>query len=254
MDLTRVLPAAAVASVGENDEGFAARLFAHELIGGEEEGVVENGAASTAGTAGSAAVIGGAGVFAGGVDLLEGGLKQRAGRGEVLQELRLGGELHDEGSVLRRGEHLVKEDTAGAAFLVDDFALRETCVDQQTQGQGKIGVLVEVANGLGLIVDLKNEIVLGKILDEGSLLVAHDDGEVDEAGVDGDGGGGGGWGLVGRGSLLLREEARRKQNAGQKDRPERAENDHVELDDIGWAGFQWGVLFASHSVRQEMEL
>jgi hypothetical protein len=40
---------------------------------------------------------------------------------------------------------------------------------------------------------------------------------------------------------LLREEARRKKNAGQKDRPERAENDHGELDDIGWAGFQCGA-------------
>ena len=135
-----------------------------------------------------------AGAFAGGVDLLEGGLKQGAGRGEVLQELGLGGELHDEGLVLRSGEHLIEEGAAGGALLVDDLALGEACVDQQTEGQGKIGVLVEVANGLGFAVDLKDEVVLGEILDEGSFFVADDDGEVDEAGIDGDGGGGGGWG------------------------------------------------------------
>ena len=48
------LSAAAVAAVGEDDEGFAAGLFAHELVGGEEESVVENGAASAAGAAAGA--------------------------------------------------------------------------------------------------------------------------------------------------------------------------------------------------------
>jgi hypothetical protein len=78
---------------------------------------------------------------------------------------------------------------------------------------------------------LKDEIVLRKILDEGCFFVADDDGEIDETGIDGDGGRGGGGGLVGR--LLLRWEARREKKAGQKERPERAEDDHGELDDIG---------------------
>jgi hypothetical protein len=42
---------------------------------------------------------------------------------------------------------------------------------------------------------------------------------------------------------LLREKARgkeagRKKNAGQKSRPERAEGNHMDLDEVGWAGFQ----------------
>ena len=102
-------------------------------------------------------------------------------------------------------------------------------------------LLVEVANCLRLAVDLKDEIVLRKILNEGSFFVADDDGEVDEAGIDSDGGGGGGWALVRSGGLLLREEARRKKNAGQKERPERAEDDHMVLDDIRWRGFQSGL-------------
>ena len=38
--------AAVVDAVGEDDEGFAAFLLAHELVGGEEGGVVEGGAAA----------------------------------------------------------------------------------------------------------------------------------------------------------------------------------------------------------------
>ena len=40
-----VLFAVPVDSIGEDDEGFAAALLAHELVGGEKEGVVECGAA-----------------------------------------------------------------------------------------------------------------------------------------------------------------------------------------------------------------
>ena len=63
-------------------------------------------------------------------------------------------------------------------------------VDEQAEGEGKIGVDVEVADGLRVVVDLEGEVVLGEGLDEGAFFVADDDGEVDEAGVDGEGGGG----------------------------------------------------------------
>src|SRR5205823_3333005 len=103
---------------------------------------------------------------------------------------------------------------------------------------GKIGILVEVANALGFAVDLKDEVVLGEVLDQGSFFVADDDGEVDQAGVysDGCGSGGGGWFGAGR-LLLLRgkargDQARRKENAGHESRPERAEGDHMDLDDV----------------------
>src|SRR5438552_2861794 len=46
------LSAPAVAAIGEDDDGFAAGLLAHEFVGGEEERVVENGATAAAGTTG----------------------------------------------------------------------------------------------------------------------------------------------------------------------------------------------------------
>ena len=142
-------------------------------------------------------VAGGARASAGSVDLLESSLKQWAGRGDVLQKLRLRGKLHDEGLVLRRGEHLVEEGAAGGALFVDDVALGEAGVDEQAEGQREVGVLVEVADGLGFAVDLEDEVVLGEVLDEGTLFVTDDDREVDEAGIDGDGWGGGSRGLFG---------------------------------------------------------
>jgi hypothetical protein len=232
------LSTAAVAAVGEDDDGLATGLLAHELVGGEEEGVIENGASAATGAAGCATVVRGSGVSAGGVYLLESGLEQWAGRGQILQELSFGSELNNECLIFRRSQHLIEEGAAGGSFLVDDFSLREACVYQQTEGKGEIGVLVEVANRLRLTVDLKDEVILRKILNERSFFVADDDREVDEAGVDGDGGGGGDRSLVGGGGLLLRGKERRKKNAGQKKRPERAEDDHMELDDIGLTGFQ----------------
>ncbi len=100
------------------------------------------------------------------------------------------GELHDEGFVFRGGEHLVEEGAAGGALFVDDVALGEAGVDEQAEDEGEVGVLVEVADGLGFAVDLEDEVVLGEVLDEGAFFVADDDGEIDEAGVNGDGGSG----------------------------------------------------------------
>ena len=176
-----------------------------------------------------------------GVDLFERGLKLRAGGGEVLQELDLAGELDDEGLVLGRGEHLVEEGAAGGALFVDDVALAEAGVDEQAEGQGKVGVDVEVADGLRMAVDLEDEVVLGEVLDEGAFLVADDDGEVDEAGIDGDGRGGGGRSLLGRGGFrcALRSGVRRKL-ARTKDRSEQ-EGHHVELDDCCDGVFQSGT-------------
>ena len=137
-----------------------------------------------------------------------------------------------------RGEHLVEEGAAGGALFVDDVALGEAGVDEQAEGEGKVGVLVEVADGLGFAVDLQDEVVLGEVLDESAFFVADDDGEIDEAGIDGEGGSGGGWGLVGCRGLLLRGETGREKQTGQEQRPRRARDDHVGLDDVGRAGFQ----------------
>ena len=177
-----------------------------------------------------AGVVRGVGELAGGVDLFEGGLELGAGGGEVLQEFGLAGELDDEGLVLRGGEHLVEEGAAGGALFVDDVALGEAGVDEQAEGQGKICVLVEVADGLGFAVDLEDEVVLGEVLDERAFFVADDYREVDEAGVDGEGGGGRGRGLFRawrRGSV--RGRRRGEEEGGQEKGPERARDDHVEF-------------------------
>ncbi len=158
--------------------------------------------------------------------------------GEVLEKFDLAGELGDEGLVVRACEHLVEEGAAGGALLIDDVALGEAGVDEQAEGKGEVRVLVEVADGLGLAVNLEDEVIFGEVLDQCSFFVADDDGKVDEAGVDGDGSGGGGRSLVRCGGLLLRGQARRKKKAGQKQRPVRAEDDHVDLDEVGRAGFQ----------------
>ena len=72
--------AAVVLSVGKEDEGFAALLFAHEFVGSEEGGVVECGASASARSSPSATTavvvrVGLAGVGAGAVDVADGGLE-----------------------------------------------------------------------------------------------------------------------------------------------------------------------------------
>src|ERR1700722_13284292 len=51
------LSAAAVTTIRQDDDGFAAGLFAHQLVGSQKEGVVECGTASTARPPGSIVVV-----------------------------------------------------------------------------------------------------------------------------------------------------------------------------------------------------
>jgi acetyl esterase/lipase len=248
-----VFAAAVVAAVGEDDEGFATLLLRHDLVGGEEEGVVEDGAAmGSAVAAGVVGVVGiaggtrGVGGVGGSVDLLERGLELGTGGGEVLKEFGLAGELNHEGLVLRRGEHLVEKYAAGAALVVEDAALGDAGVNQQTEDQREVGVFVEVADGLGLAVDLEGEVVLGEVLDEGALFITDDHREVDETGVDGEGGdraGGLVWRGGGGGLLLGRERGRECKN--KKQAPDGVVGVHVELDDGCGGGFQQGGIMAS---------
>ncbi len=131
-------------------------------------------------------IAGGAAAGAGSVDLFEGSLELGTRVGEVLEELGLTGELDDEGLILGRGEHLVEEGAAGGALFVDDAALAAAGVDEEAEGKGKVLVEVEVADGLRVAVDLEDEVILGEVLDEGSLFIANDDGEVHQAGIDGE--------------------------------------------------------------------
>ncbi len=222
--------AVSVDAVGQDNDGLPASLFVHEFVGGKEEGVVEGGATATA-----AGVVVGAG--AGRVDLPESLLEERARGGEVLQKLYLTGELRDECLIFGCGEHLVEEGAAGGALFVEDAALGAAGVHEKAEDEREVGVLVEVTDGLGFAVDLEDKIIFGEVLDEGSLFVADDDRQIDEAGIDGDRRGGRGGGRIGRGSLLLSEKAGHEDKTGQKE-PGRTEGIHVDLDGFALAGFQ----------------
>ena len=140
------------------------------------------------------------GVAAGGrgFELLEAGLEPGLGAGDVLQEVGLAGELDDEGLVAA-GDGVVEEGEAGGALFVNRVALAEADIDQKTEGEGEIGVEIEIADGLGFTVDLEGEVVLGEILDEGTFFIVNYDGDVDQARIDVEGGSGGSRGLLGGG-------------------------------------------------------
>jgi hypothetical protein len=53
-------------------------------------------------------------------------------------------------------------------------------VDKQAQGKRKVFADVEVEDSLGAIVDLKDEALLGQVLDESFMLVAHDNRNVNQ--------------------------------------------------------------------------
>jgi hypothetical protein len=175
-------------------------LLLHQLVRGEEDGVVEGGAASVkaAVVAAIAAVVVALVLVA--VlhsDLIEGGAKFGAGGGEVLEEIGFVGELDEEGLVGSGAaggrchhlalHHFVQEGFAGSALVFEGTADRAAGVDEEAEGQREVVVLVEVADGLRTAVDGEGEVGLGEVLDEGAFFVADDDGKVDELGVDGDG-------------------------------------------------------------------
>ena len=56
-------------------------------------------------------------------------------------------------------------------------------VDDNAHGEREVLIHVEGVDGLGTIVDLKNEAVFGQVLDEGVATVVDDDGDVDHEGI-----------------------------------------------------------------------
>ncbi len=132
------------------------------------------------------------------IDLLERLLEFGAGGGDVLQERDGVCELDEERLIAVRCEHFVEEGRAGGAFVVEHVTLAHAGVDEQADGERNVGVVVEVANGLGFAVDLQGEVVAGKPREQRAALVADDGRDDDQPGVDGNGGG------FGRGCSLLR--------------------------------------------------
>ena len=141
----------------------------------------------------------------------------------------------------------VEEGGAGGALFVEYVALRTAGVDEQAKGEGKVGVEVEVADGLGVVVDLEDEVVLGEGLDEGAFFVADDYGQVDEAGVDGEGGGGWSWCLFGLGRRGLQNWRLLGVHQGGGKQQERGEQEGPQG---GWDCRASGVGVAHITIRR----
>src|SRR5882724_763950 len=83
---------------------------------------------------------------------------------------------------------MVEEGAAGGAFLIEDAALAKASVDEESEGEGEIGLFGEIGDGLGLGVLFEGEVVFGEIADEVAVFVADSGEEIDGGDVDGDGG------------------------------------------------------------------
>ena len=86
------------------------------------------------------------------------------------------------------GHHLVEKGFAGGALVLEGAADRAAGVNEEAEGEGEIVVAIEVADGLRMAVDGEHEVGLCEVGDEGAVLIADDDGQIDELGGDGDGG------------------------------------------------------------------
>jgi len=190
--------AAAVDSVGEEDDGFSALLLFHQFIGGEVNGVIEKRAAAVAVSMRAAATLtattatGGTATTGAGlrelrrVKLIDGREEFLAGGGEVLEEFDFVIEMDEEGFVFVFAQDAIEERAAGGAFLIEDAALAEAGVDEKAEGEREIGFFGEIGDGLGFAVLVEGEVVFGEVADDVAVLVADSGEEVDGADVDGD--------------------------------------------------------------------
>jgi len=121
-------------------------------------------------------------------DLIDGSLELLTRRSEVLEKFDLVIEMDDEGFVLVLAEDVIEKGATGGELLIKDAALAEAGVDQQAKGEREIGFLGEISDGLWFGILFEGEITFGEIVDEGVVLVADGDEEIDGVDVDGDGG------------------------------------------------------------------
>ena len=168
---------ALVAAVGEQDEDLAAGLLAELVVGGEVDGVEEEGAAGVA-VAGDGAGAG-AGVDGG---LVDGAFDFAGAVGVVGEQVDVDVEGDEEGLVLG-GEDVVEELGAGLLLEGEDVLLAAGGVEQDADGEGEILFLGEVLDGLGDLVLEDAAVVLVEVGDE-AVLVADGEVDVDEVDVD----------------------------------------------------------------------
>ena len=193
------LAAAVVLAVAQQDEGLAAGLFPHDVVGPEEYRVIQRGASaapalaapgiSTAGIpaariSASTAALPASRITAALALLTRLQLGQRflekvTGAGKVLQQLDLEIEVDHEGAVLIRPQHLAQKAFARVS-LVGEYAPRAAAgIDQQSDGQRQVALLREVLDGLRAALLIEQEVVASQILDDLVLLVADGGEQVD---------------------------------------------------------------------------
>ena len=80
---------------------------------------------------------------------------------------------------------MVEEGAASGAFLIEDAALAKASVDEESEGEGEIGLFGEIGEGLGLAILLETEIVFCEIADDVAVFVADSGEEIDGGDVDG---------------------------------------------------------------------
>ncbi len=209
-------------------------------MGGEVDGVVEEGTAGVA-VAGDRAGAG-AGVDDGAID----GSSDLAGVvGVIGQEVDVNVEGDEEGFVLG-GEDVFEELGTGGLFEGEDVHLAAAGVEEDTDGEGEIFFLSEVLGLLEALV-LEDAAVVFVEVGDVAVLVADGEVDVDEVDVDFEGldfadvdglglGFAGGRRTAGRGCLLRVEDG--SETEGQGGGGGETEEAHTALDDEVGAEFR----------------
>ena len=125
-------------------------------------------------------------------NLAESGVQPGNGGREVLEEIDFVGKLDEKcliGRLTSRGcHHLIEEHLACGALVVEGAAHRTADVYQEPEREGQVIVAVKIAYGLLAAVDCEFKVVFVERGHESAALVTHDDGQVDELSMDGEGG------------------------------------------------------------------
>jgi hypothetical protein len=119
--------------------------------------------------------------------------------------------LHEDGAVFGFLHHGAEEDAAAGDLVLDVVALGAAGVDHESEGEGKVGALGEVADGLRFAVLLEEEGVFGEAGDGLAGLIADDGRDGDQAGLHSEGRDVGGLPGSLRSGRRLRSEGRYEQ-------------------------------------------
>lgn len=93
-------------------------------------------------------------------------------------------EVDDEGLVLVFPQNFVQKRSAGREFLLEDAPLTQGSVYEQTEGEGQIGLLGEISDGLRLAVLIQGKILFGEIVDQCAVFVVDRGQEIDGGDID----------------------------------------------------------------------